>query len=198
MPLFGLVKKKKEEVAEQPPAPQPVLEVPLDTVVAMQQQGWTNEQIAQTLQRQGYGVQQIYDAIAQAEATGGIEPYAVPQQQTAPAEQPKDTKSFEEIAETIVEEKWQDVNKELGKFSEWKEATEARLDKLEQGLNDLKADVDSLHKAIIAKVGEYDKNIMDVGTEIKAMEKVFQKVLPTLTDNINELSRITKDVKRKK
>ena len=42
------------------------------------------------------------------------------------------------------------------------------------------------------------KNILEVGTEIKAMEKVFQKVLPTFTSTVNELSRITGNLKKKK
>jgi hypothetical protein len=62
-------------------------------------------------------------------------------------------------------------------------------------MSDMKMDLDGLHKAIVARIGEYDKTLMDVGTEIKAMEKVFQKVLPELTGNIQELSRITKNVK---
>jgi len=41
----------------------------------------------------------------------------------------------------------------------------------------MKDEVENLHKAIVAKIGEYDKNLLDVGTEIKAMEKVFQKVM---------------------
>ena len=68
----------------------------------------------------------------------------------------------------------------------------------EQELEDLKGDVENLHKAIVAKIGEYDKNLLDVGTEIKAMEKVFQKVLPELTGSVSELSRITKGIKTKK
>ena len=62
-------------------------------------------------------------------------------------------------------------------------------------MSDVKADLETLHKAIVSKIGEYDKNLLDVGTEIKAMEKVFQKVLPTLTENVSELSRITRQVK---
>ena len=44
-------------------------------------------------------------------------------------------------------------------------------------------------------MGEYDKHIMEVGSEIKAMEKVFSKVLPTFTENVNELNNITKKIK---
>ena len=72
------------------------------------------------------------------------------------------------------------------------------MDKVEQSVVDVKADLDGLHKAIVSRIGEYDKTLMDVGTEIKAMEKVFQKVLPELTGNIQELSRITKTAKEKK
>jgi uncharacterized coiled-coil DUF342 family protein len=102
---------------------------------------------------------------------------------------------FEEIAEHIVDEKWQEFTKEMSKMSEWKDVVNSRLDRLEQSMNDAKADLDNLHKAIISKIGEYDKNLLDVGTEIKAMEKVFQKVLPTLTENVSELARVTKNVK---
>jgi hypothetical protein len=45
---------------------------------------------------------------------------------------------------------------------------------------------------------DYDKNLLDVGTEIKAMEKVFQKVLPELTSSVQELGRITKTAKAAK
>jgi len=33
--------------------------------------------------------------------------------------------------------------------------------------------------------------------EIKAMEKVFQQILPSLTENVTELSKITKSMKKK-
>ena len=106
-------------------------------------------------------------------------------------------KGFEEIAEAIVEEKWHEFTRELGKVNEWKDATGSRLDKIDQSIADMKSDLDNLHKAIVSKISEYDRNLLDVGTEIKAMEKVFQKVLPDLTGSVAELSRITKTVKAK-
>jgi hypothetical protein len=180
---------------------------PVEQVVAMQQQGYTNNQVIQALQRQGYQPQQIYDALAMAESRGGAEPMpeapspespsalgAQGQMPGGPAEAPK---GFEEMAEAIVEEKWQEFSRELAKMNEWKDATTSRLDKMEQSVNDMKGDLENLHKAIVSKISEYDKNLLDVGTEIKAMEKVFQKVLPELTGSVAELSRITKTVKTK-
>ncbi|MCF7860926.1 hypothetical protein K9M79_01680 [Candidatus Woesearchaeota archaeon] len=104
---------------------------------------------------------------------------------------------IEEIAEAIIDEKWDQLIKNVNRIVEWKTVTEAKLSRMDQEFNDLKGNFDSLHKAIIGKIGEYDKNILSVGTEIKAMEKVFQKVLPTFTENVSELSRITKIMKKK-
>ena len=104
----------------------------------------------------------------------------------------------EEIAEAIIEEKWDDLLKDINKIVEWKTKTENRLTSLEQRFNDIKDNFDELHKAIISKIGDYDQNILNVGAEIKAMEKVFQDVLPMFTDNVNELSRIVDKVKKKK
>ena len=37
--------------------------------------------------------------------------------------------------------------------------------------------------------------MLEVGSELQAMEKVFSKVLPQFVENVNELSRITDKVK---
>ena len=80
-------------------------------------------------------------------------------------------------------------------MSEWKDSVNARMERIEQQILDLKSNLDGLHKAIIARVGEYDKTLSEVGTEIKAMEKVFKDVLPEMTTNIQELSKLTKEMK---
>ncbi|MEM4282174.1 MAG: hypothetical protein QXU88_02010 [Candidatus Woesearchaeota archaeon] len=124
--------------------------------------------------------------------------YTYPAYPAYPAEEILSRENVEAIAESIVEERWKEATKELTKLSEWKEASTRRLDKLEQSLTDLKADIDNLHKALVAKISEYDKSLIDVGVELKAMEKVFQKVLPSLTESVSELSRITQRVKKAK
>jgi hypothetical protein len=222
MGLLDIFKKKPSAEQAAPSAGYPVPmgmpvqgpmppETPTDQVMSMQQQGLTNNQIIQTLQRQGYQPQQIYDAMAQAESRVGPEP--MPEAPSAgPGEFPaaggmgmgaqrgeggEAPKGAEEMVEAIVEEKWHEFTRELGKVTEWKDATTSRLDKVDQSMADMKSDLDNLHKAIVSKISEYDKNLLDVGTEIKAMEKVFQKVLPELTGSVAELSRMTKTVKAK-
>jgi hypothetical protein len=90
-----------------------------------------------------------------------------------------------------------DLVKDINKIIDWKNKTEARMTQIEQEFQDLKAEFDKVHNAVLGKIGEYDKNILDVGAEIKAMEKVFSKVLPQFTDNVNELTRITDTLKKK-
>ncbi|RME31271.1 hypothetical protein D6789_03265 [Candidatus Woesearchaeota archaeon] len=103
--------------------------------------------------------------------------------------------SNEELIEAIIDEKWNELVKDVNKIVAWKEAMTAHIERIEQRLNDLKGQFDQLHQAVIGKIGEYDKHIVEVGSEVQAMEKVFSKVLPAFTENIGELSRITARLK---
>ncbi len=102
---------------------------------------------------------------------------------------------IEEISEAIIEEKWQDLMKDFTKVMDWKTGMEQRMAVLEQRFADLKNAFDSLQKSVVEKVSDYDKSVKDVGSEMKALEQVFQKIIPTMTENVNELSRITKGMK---
>jgi len=206
-----------------PPAPAAPTGTPVDKVSAMQKQGISNFQIVQSLQQQGFSSQQIYDAINQASIKTGVSPSPAGPMPPAPGGMPPappggpapkamppgpmpppmspaagPAPGIEETVEAIVEEKWKEVSEALGKINEWKESTETNISKIQQSMKDLKSDMDNLHKAIVAKIGEYDQNILSVGTEIKAMEKVFSKVLPTFTENVNELARVTKGINKPK
>lgn len=202
MALFDFGKKK--QAAPAPPAqPAPPQGTPTDKVVQMQQAGSSNNQIVQQLQGQGYSQTQIYDALNQAAAkravsNNGGQTMQPPPQKPAPppSPAPESSESTEELVESIIEDKWKEFKKKAAKEQKWKEDTETRLVKLEQTTSDLRGDLDNLHKAIVGKIGEYDRNLLSVGTEIKAMEKVFQKILPTLSDNVSELSKITKKMKK--
>ena len=221
---FG--KKKKDESSDIPLPPmdmQPETQSsPVEQVISLKQQGYSNNQIVQALQDQGYNNSQIYNAINQANLSGpqsvehnevgmsdygqSYQAYQQPQQnfQAAKEYQPSssgaasdylDDERIQEIAESIIDEKWEEFAGDIRKVIEWKEKSEDRLSRIEQQILDLRMGIDSLTKNIMSKISTYDQNIVDVGTEIKAMEKVFQKVLPTLTENVNKLDRMTKGYK---
>lgn len=174
---------------------------PTDSVLSMQQQGLSNNQIIEYLQRQGYAPEQIFEAMNQSSVKGSIENMQPPGFDTNNSMDIQDVGGdsdyIEKIAEAIIEEKWNVLSKHISKIVEWKDKTETKINKIEQELVDMKKNFESLHSSILGKVSEYDHNIVNLGVEIKAMEKVFQKILPTLTDSVNELSRLSKNMKEK-
>ncbi len=223
MAFFKFGKKKKEEPLDmQVPSPDMGMQQsqasPIDQVLMMKQQGYTNNQIVQTLQSQGYSTNQIFDAINQAglatlepveQPEMGMPSYGqgyeqYPQQQSFQSFQPPheiqtppsiDEERIQEVAEAIIDEKWEDFAKDVKRIVEWKDKSEDRIAKLEQQILDLRLSIDSLTKNVMSRISSYDQNIVDVGTEIKAMEKVFQKVLPNLTESVNKLDRMSKGYK---
>jgi hypothetical protein len=165
----------------------------------MKGQGMSNNQIIQSLQRQGYTSTQIFDALSASPAPAPPAAYSAPPMQPMrmdPAPGFIAGTDNEEVIEAIIDEKWNDLLADINKVIAWKEATDTRIAKMEQQMTDMKESFDKLQAAVIGKVGEYDQHILEVGAEVKAMEKVFSKVLPVFTDNVAELSRVSEQIKR--
>ncbi len=206
--------------------------VPVSQVMGMRDQGLSNNQIIQSLQRDGFSSSQIFEAMNQADmnpAVSGASSGQISQEQnnssnpnfnstpasTSPMEPSSSQMNFsaphaghsplppmtdkqaeiEELVESIIEEKWEEIAKDINRIIGWKNKVESKLSTIEQDFNSLKEEFDKLHNAVIGKIGEYDKNILNVGAEVKAMEKVFSKVLPVFTENVSELSRISDNFK---
>jgi hypothetical protein len=126
------------------------------------------------------------------------EPPQPPQQQSYPqfqqpmmgmgdSSQMMTTNQVEEIAESIIEEKWAELAKGVSKIVEWKERSEAKMNEFDQKLSQLEEDFEKLHTGVLGKLNDYDRNIGSVGTDIKAMQKVFQQMLPAFTENVNDI-----------
>jgi len=200
--------------------------IPTSAVIGLRNQGLSNNQIIQTLQRSTYTPQQIADAMAQADIRYDVESSPLMAQEAASAAAPESyqypssessypseqrqeasaamseggfsVEALQQLIEQIIEEKWEALVKDVSRIVEWKEKIDTRLSAMEQEISDLKSSFDKLHTAILEKIGEYDRTISGVGTDIKALENVFKKILPGFMENVGELSRITEDLKRKK
>ncbi len=223
------------------PMPTPT-SIPIQHVVSMRDQGMSNNQIIQNLQRFGYSLDQVNNALNQADIKVGISPApsfagpaggmpgspspsprpdfgSGPVPPTGPGAAPRMGPSFapslgsapeelseelserdermHEIAESIIEEKWNELMESVTRIIEWKDGIETRMAKAEQQLTDMRSSFDKLHEGVLGKLGEYDKGISTVTVEIKALEKVFQKILPGFVENVHELSKITERMKGK-
>ena len=161
--------------------------IPLNVVFDMKENGFSPNQVIEELQRMGYGVDKIFDTMklvendyANPSIPMNVENFntnmppppiqSQPQQEYSGFQQPSMSygssvtgmarEEVEEIAETIIQEKWSDLVQDIKKVIKWKEEMETRISKIEQQINNLKDNFTSLQKAIFGKINEYDKNIV--------------------------------------
>ena len=104
--------------------------------------------------------------------------------------------TIQELVESVVDEKWQNIIEKFGDLGIWKERTNRDLLSLKQELLRTQDRFTQLQKAVLGKVSEYNDNISNINSEMKALEKVFEKIIDPLTTNIKELQRITDRLKK--
>ena len=130
-----------------------------------------------------------------------------PQSGFSPAETPqaigggigREAEEFiQEVAESIINEKWERVNEEFGDLSVWKERVTSDVTAIKQEILRIENRMDNLQNTVIGRINEYDSHITGVGTEVKALEEVLKNILKPLSTNIKELSRVTEDLKKVK
>ncbi len=101
----------------------------------------------------------------------------------------------EALIEQIIDEKWKTTIERIGNLDVWKEKVKTDVASIKQELIRLEHRFENIEKAVLGKISQYDRNIVNIGNEMKVLEQVFQKIMTPLTTNIKELSRITKELK---
>ncbi len=118
--------------------------------------------------------------------------------QVTPSYNSSDVESkIQEVAELIVDEKWEDLTKKIGNLALWKNKVETEITAIKQEVFRLQSNMQNLQNAIAGRLNEYSQNITNVNSEMKALENVLQKILEPLTQNIKELNRISNELKGK-
>ncbi len=120
----------------------------------------------------------------------------IPQQQPVNLEFGTSLDDMEELIESVVEDKWRSFIENFGDIAIWKDKVRTELISVKQELIRLEDRFENLQRAVLGRIQTYDRNILEVGTEIKALEKVFQNIIQPLNMNIKELSRITSKMKK--
>ncbi len=194
---------------------------PVTEVIKLRMQGLTDDIVMEELSAKGYSPQEINQALSQADraaesspsgdesfpAASNFTPPSFPSAPETPSfTQPAQTSTdmgniyerIEEITESMIDEKWDELIAEVKKIIEWKNKVEEKQIKMTADLEKLKQDFTVLHQGVLGKMEEYDTRMQDVGTELKAVGKVFKDVIPTFVDNVKDLSRVTEDLRKKK
>lgn len=118
----------------------------------------------------------------------------IPQMQQYPMAQEQ---MIQEVVESVVDEKWHQFMANFGDLTVWKNRTDDDIAAVKQEIIRSQQRLENLQTSIVGKVEEYNQNISKVSTELQAMEKVFEKILQPLTENIRELSKIKDELTRK-
>lgn len=123
---------------------------------------------------------------------------AYPQQQYQEYEYARaDAGTMTEIAEQIVAEKLQKIEKQILEATAFKTETVGKMNNVDERLRRIEMLIDHLQTSIIGKIGEYGRNISDLKEEMLTTQESFSKILNPLTENIEELRKITKDERTK-
>lgn len=100
------------------------------------------------------------------------------------------TQEIEEIAEAIVSEKWEKFSKEVDDLKKDIDDVSASVNGVQERLANIEKRMDMVIQQVLGKVEDYGRSIADVSTELKAMQKVFGTMMPTMTENIKELDEL--------
>ncbi len=110
--------------------------------------------------------------------------------------QPADIETINDIAEQIVEEKNIELKNQISEFTKFRKEIALEVKRMNERLQKVENNFNSLQMAIISKIGDYGNDIKNISKEMYATQDSFSKILDPLTENIKELKKITKSEKK--
>ena len=148
----------------------------IEQVSNWKKQGYSDESITQYLKSQGFSDNDIY--LIMNKVSMGGEKKQVPS--SSPSPKPSYNNSMdegdvetEELIEAIIDEKWQDLSKDIKVIIDWKVGVESTLARLDERIKAVESRIDSIEKAVISRVTEYDRHVQMLAGELKAIEKAL-------------------------
>ncbi|MFP4038354.1 MAG: hypothetical protein ACLFTA_01065 [Candidatus Nanohaloarchaea archaeon] len=103
--------------------------------------------------------------------------------------------AVEELVETIVAEQFERVRNEFQTVYDEIDIIAEELEELDQRVHDLEVRDDEDQEEFIQKVDEMEDHIDSYQSRIGGLEKAFQQVLPSLVDNVKELTSLVQEIK---
>jgi len=119
--------------------------------------------------------------------------YSPPESQNF-APEPLERSSYdtmEEIAESIIKEKWTEMMRGMGDLTSWKNKVDLDVEGVKQELIRTQQKFDDLQKALAGKISEYSDGMISLGTDMKALEKVLEKIILPLTKSVKDLQEVS-------
>lgn len=102
----------------------------------------------------------------------------------------------EELIETIISENFQKVEQEFQNVYSELDVIAEELEELEERVHDLEVRDDEDQKEFVEKMDEVEQHIDSYESRIGGLEKAFQQMLPSLVDNIRDLTGLVQEIKQ--
>ncbi len=124
------------------------------------------------------------------------------QQLSAPKqEQPKQLsdqtlETIQQVLEQIIGERWNSASGDINNMKITIKNNSNSISEIEDRLDGLGQRIDGVQNTMLGKTEEYNKTISDVNVELKAFEKVIDRLVPTISDSIKELRDLIDNFKK--
>lgn len=104
----------------------------------------------------------------------------------------------EALIETIIEEKLIDIEDEFDELYKELDSLIERIEKVEMKVHDLETRRDEDEKEFVQKVNNIEEYMEESHSRIGGLEKAFQQTLPSLVENVRDLTDLVQDMKKRK
>lgn len=120
------------------------------------------------------------------------------QQQGQPQSQPRGSADpqMEELIETIVAENIDQVYSEFDNVYAEIDSIKEEMEDVKERLHDLEIRDDEDQQQFVQKVEEMEDHVDQYQSRIGGLEKAFQQVLPSLVDNVQDLTGLVQEIKQ--
>ena len=192
-------------------------------IISMRQQGVPDDQIAETLTKEGVPPQAMDDAMQQANQASGPPPAGAPlppppglpgmgpplppgppmfgAPMTPPgqvAQLETESEDVEALVEKLVAEKTEGIDMRVKDTEADMGKVRSDIQEMKTTVTDLKQKYAGLQEESLGKIEEYARELENVGAQIKAMQRILQQIIPQLGENISQLQKVVDEVKKKK
>lgn len=93
-----------------------------------------------------------------------------------------DTSTIIEVAEQVVSEKLQSLQRKMDDLSEFKSVMESKVENISERVKRMEKTMDTLQIAILQKVGSYGNNLENIRKEMSMMQDSFKKMVNPLVE----------------
>lgn len=120
-----------------------------------------------------------------------------PQQQPVRNNSGRVDQATEELVETIVAENLDQLEREFTNIYDEIDQLRKEMDEIDQRIHDLEVN-DKDEQEYIQKVDEMQESIDSYQSRIGGLEKAFQEVLPSLVENVRDITALVHEIKSEK